>query len=403
MHVLDKDMQAKISSPGLKISRSKELTVKAIFLDIHNWDTYYYINQDRIRDVELEEVQKMLGCKDGDRGFFVFWCHTCKEPRFVYLGCNSRICSNCGKNYTDKWAKSLSRAMFDVPHRHAVLTIPDVLWPIIRENRKLWKVLMDAAIQAINETFSELLKREIQAGAIVVLHPFSRDLGFNSHLHVLMTEGGFDRKRRFIRKAYIPFKLLRKKWQYHVLTRLKAALPDTPKMSRLIDRMFKKHQKGFYVHTPTESRITSKRQIARYIARYVRHPAIANYRLSWYDGETVAFWYKDNEGVKHSRTMGVFEFMEAILQHIPDRQFKMIRYYGAYCRKWKGRYAHYLAQRSIRQTVLSDFPQKGIYMCPVCGSIMTLEMYFPKGPPKEMDFGSKIEDWTYISPRLDYR
>ena len=65
MHVLDKDMQAKISSPGLKISRSKELTVKAIFLDNHNWDTYYYINQDRIRDVELEEVQRMLGCKDG--------------------------------------------------------------------------------------------------------------------------------------------------------------------------------------------------------------------------------------------------------------------------------------------------------------------------------------------------
>ena len=50
---------------------------------------------------------------------------------------------------------------------------------------------MDAAIQAINEAFSKILKKEILAGAIVVLHPFSRNLGFNSHLHVLMTEGGF--------------------------------------------------------------------------------------------------------------------------------------------------------------------------------------------------------------------
>ncbi len=395
-------MQAKISSPDLKTSRSTELSVKAIFLDNHNWETYYYINKDRIRDVELEEVQKMLGCRDGGRGFFVFWCHTCKEPRFVYFGCNSRICTSCGKSYTDKWAKSLSRAMFDVTHRHVVLTIPDVLWPIIGEDRRLWKVLMDAAIQVINETFSEILKREIQAGAIVVLHPFSRNLGFNSHLHVLMTEGGFDREGRFIPKAYIPFKLLRMKWKYQVLTRLKEALSETPGMSGFIDGMFNMYLEGFYIHTPKESRITSKRQIAKYIARYVRHPA-ADYRLSWYDGENVSFWYTDNEEVKHYRTMKVFEFMDAILQHIPDRQFKMIRYYGAYCRKWKGRYAHYLAQRSITQTKLSDFPRKGVYRCPVCGSIMTLEMYFPKGPPEEMDFGSKIEDWTYICPRLDYQ
>jgi hypothetical protein len=34
--------------------------------------------------------------------------------------------------------------LFNVPHRHAVLTIPDVLWSVVRENRFLLKVLMDA-------------------------------------------------------------------------------------------------------------------------------------------------------------------------------------------------------------------------------------------------------------------
>jgi hypothetical protein len=29
----------------------------------------------------------------------------------------------------------------------------------------------------------------LTAGAIVVLHPFSRSLGFNPHIHILMTEG----------------------------------------------------------------------------------------------------------------------------------------------------------------------------------------------------------------------
>lgn len=381
----------------------KDLSVKRIFEDNHNWDVYSFLNKESIRDVELEEVQKMMSCKDGSRGFFVCWCDSCKEHHIVYLGCNSRICSNCGKNHTDKWARSLSKAMFDVPHRHAVLTIPDALWQILREDRSLWKVLMDSAIQAINDTLSHSLRKEVLAGAIVVLHPFSRDLGLNPHLHALITEGGFDKRGKFIHKAYIPFKALRRTWQYQVLTRLRATLPKNKEILKLIDRMFKAYPEGFYIYTPKESRITSKRKIAKYVARYVRHPAIANTRICGYDGKEVTFWYKDNEDEKHYVTMEVFEFIQALIQHIPDRQFKMIRYYGAYCRKWKGGYAAYLEQGSITQTTLLDFPKKKVMRCPECGSEMEVVIYFKKGPPEKEVFGSKIKDWFYISLSLGYR
>jgi len=33
--------------------------------------------------------------------------------------------------------------------------------------------------------------------------------------------------------------------------------------------------------------------------------------------------------------MEVQEFIKALIQHIPDRNFKMIRYYGAYSRRIK--------------------------------------------------------------------
>ena len=114
------------------------------------------------------------------------------------------------------------------------------------------------------------------AGAIVVLHPFSRKMGFNPHLHILVTEGGFDRQGNFIHQKYIPFNAMRKTWQYQVLTRFKAALPKEAVYSVLIDRLFKKYHKGFYVHLPKESRITNKKRIAKYVARYIRHPAVAN-------------------------------------------------------------------------------------------------------------------------------
>jgi len=154
-------------------------------------DAFILEHKDELRDVEIIEVNKMLSCKDESRGYFTYLCEHCGTYQTIYFGCNSRICSNCGKNHTDKWAKSLKNAMFNVPHRHAVLTISDVLWPIVLQNRFLQKVLMDAAIEAINDTISYKNRNgRLLAGAIVVLHPFSKNMGFNPHLHVLVTEGG---------------------------------------------------------------------------------------------------------------------------------------------------------------------------------------------------------------------
>jgi len=374
------------------------LTVRHIFEDNHNWGAFRIAEKDNLRDVEIKEVNKMLSCKDGSRGFFTYICEYCGTLKTVYFGCNSRICSNCGKNHTDKWAKSLQKALFNVPHRHAVFTIPDALWHVVRNNRFLQKVLMDAAIEAINDTISYRHRNgRLTAGAIVVLHPFSRSLGFNPHIHILVTEGGFDRRGRFIHQKHIPYRAMRKTWQYQVLTQFKAALPKNIVFSVLIDQLFKKYREGFYVHLPEESRITNKKRIAKYVARYIRHPAVANTRLYRYDGKTVTFWYEDHGGKRNFVTMGVREFIKALIQHIPDRNFKMIRYYGAYSRRTKSRYAGYL-QRSIKQSTFEDFitkVNKWAPICPNCGRKMTFAWY-EKGPPKETEvFGCKLSDWNH--------
>ena len=104
------------------------------------------------------------------------------------------------------------------------------------------------AIAAINDTISYRHRNgRLTAGAVVVLHPFSKQMGFNPHLHILVTEGGFDRHGRFVHQKFIPFNAVRKTWQYQVLTRLKAALPKEIVYSVLIDQLFKKYRKGFYV------------------------------------------------------------------------------------------------------------------------------------------------------------
>lgn len=156
-------MQKGMISQGFK--STPQFSVKDIFLDNHNWDVYKHRHRDELRKVEIKEVEKMLSCKDGSHGFFVYYCPVCETSRIVYFGCNSRLCSCCEKNYTDNWSKSLKRALFDVAHWHVVMSLPDVLWPVMNRFRdRLLKVLMDAAIAAINDTLSFFPHKDVMAG-----------------------------------------------------------------------------------------------------------------------------------------------------------------------------------------------------------------------------------------------
>ena len=135
----------------------------------------------------------------------------------------------------------------------------------------------------------------------------------------------------------IPMALLRRKVQYHVLTNLRKAIPRTRQNLRLIDEMFEKYPKGFVVHDSGKAK--NKKRIVRHIVRYIRHPAIANSRLRGYDGEEVTFCY-EHKKQQYTVVMKVFDFIESVIRHIPQKHQKLIRYYGLLSRrlrKWAER------------------------------------------------------------------
>jgi len=376
------------------------ITVRYIFEDNDNWARYRFHHEDELREVEIKEVEKMLRCHDDGRGFFAYQCPKCKKSWVVSNGCNSRLCSECGKRYSDKWAKGLSGKMFNVVHRHLVLTVPDIVWSILRGHKDGLKTFMDAGIKAINATLSYTSRKLIEkGGAIVVLHSYGKEIDFHPHLHVLVTEGGFNKFKKFVRKKTISYKAMRKTWQYHLLTELKKFLPKSKKYARLIDACFKKYSNGFYIYMPPKNRIRSKRKVANYVGRYIRHPAIANTRISGYDGREVTFWHYKDEGKREKVfvTIPVEEFMRRVIQHVPETQFKMIRYYGAYCRKWKRKYQRYILLGSITQSKITSYPRKRCYRCPNCGTNLEFDFKLDKPPPDDRKFGEFIDDWSNLS------
>lgn len=66
-------------------------------------------------------------------------------------------------------------------------------------------------------------------------------------------------------------------------------------------------------------------------------PAIADSRILDYDGINVTYKYTRHEDNKEIvEKVHAYEFIKKIIIHIPERNFKMIRYFGIYSRRSKG-------------------------------------------------------------------
>jgi len=110
-------------------------------------------------------------------------------------------------------------------------------------------------------------------------------------------------------------------------------MPGNKELAKIIDWCYKERTNGFNIQA--KRRIEGKtKQAARYMARYVRHPAIADSRIIGYDTRNVTFVY-EREGKINTVVMDKFEFIHNVIKHIPNKNFKMIRYFGIHARRAK--------------------------------------------------------------------
>jgi hypothetical protein len=343
-----------------------KITIKSIFLANGNWERFKAENPN-LPFYVVDEVEKMLHCRDPEYGFLTYKCAICGASKTIPLACKSRICTRCGKAYTDQWADQLVSSLYAVPHRHMVFTIAEELREVIGADHGLFKAMMDA----VSQTLKQLVvpRRGAVPGVICVLHPFGKDLKLNPHVHVLVTEGGLNCKGEWVPISYFEYGALRRIWQYQLLKAVKRRLSPSFQNSCLIERLFGEHKMGFYVFA--KRRVTSPRGIARYIARYVRHLAIAESRLSEFNWllNTVTFWYRDEDGgLRRSVMFGALEFIGKLVRLVPDRNLKLIRYYGLYSRRTKGKLQKMLTPLSREKHKVVR--KKEVIKCPKCGQIM---------------------------------
>jgi Putative transposase/Transposase zinc-binding domain len=309
---------------------------KQIFAE--HWDGFTHAHP-RYRTSYYDSlVAKMLACGNPEQmGHIEYRCLHCGQGKhLVAMSCKSSLCLRCAKVYVDNWVSQVSKVLHEgVIYRHIILTVPAMFRTTFYHNAALLlSALMRCGVQCLDDFYSDVRGKALRGGYIAVLHTHGRNGQYHPHLHLIATSGGYDgQEHRWEHLQYLPYELLRRKWQWHLLMMLRKTL-ETEMINQLVDECFKRYPNGLVTNVQKGQVLSQYESLARYVAKYVVSPPIAVRRIDRYDGERVTYHYRSHRTERVEReTVDVDTFIGRMVQHTVPKGFKRIRYYGVQATK----------------------------------------------------------------------
>ena len=374
-----------VSSNGIKL--------RTIFLDNGNWLKLFLKHRDLIRLSIIVNVLKLLVCRTSFLGYHHFVCPTCSKSIKVPHSCKSRFCPSCGKKATDVWIKNSFNSLPRTTWQHITFTMPSELWAFFWLNRYLMNLIPLIAANIIKEWAK---RKGFLPGIFLAIHTFGRDLKKNIHIHLSSTVGGLSLTYdSWLRGVYFYHKSLKKTWRYQIIALLREEfkkgdlkLPSSLKHITSYNEFYswttQFYEKTWVVHLNEQS--DNMKANVEYLGKYLKRPPLGETRIKHYDGNTVTFEYLDHyTNIKETMTLPVLDFIERLICHIPDKNFRNIRYYGFLANRLRGKLLPlvyklldiktvittkvYISWRTMIQTAYKYDPLR----CPLCKSIMLLK------------------------------
>ncbi|MFO8054158.1 MAG: transposase [Bacteroidales bacterium] len=314
----------------------------ADFFDMH-WDNYMESPAEYVKPEQLKAVNAMRVCRTPVLGVEVYACPDCGEITTVKHSCKNRFCPTCSWQDTVKWAERVKKKMLKVKHRHIVCTLPHSLHPLIKRNEEL---LLSALMRASAATFKDWFENKYRTkiGIVSVLHTYGEMKNYHPHTHMIVSWGGVgknDRKLNEIKKEFVNYKFLRKKFRCKFEDELiywndRGQLDhDFVDREGFMNYIKKINKQDWQIHL--EPSIDIPEQVVRYVGRYSKRACLSEYKITDIDGEYISFLYKDyrdrdeNKKPKEKELrLHYRDFFPRLLQHVPAPYFRIVRYYGLY-------------------------------------------------------------------------
>jgi len=183
------------------------------------------------------------------------------------------------------------------------------------------------------------------------MHTFGGPLDFHPHIHILLTLGGLSNDENFdfnVWKdcSFFPEKALKTEFKRLLLKDLrKVAKEKMMNVPRFVKQCWWKKWKTMNFYELSQKlwniiwyvyigeKLDNAIYTTKYIGRYAKRPCMSETKINYYGKEKqiITFTYKDKISKSYvQKTISVEEFMGKMIRHIPEDNFRMIRYYGIY-------------------------------------------------------------------------
>jgi hypothetical protein len=305
-----------------------------------HYDDHYAQRYGKFRIIRIKEaVGKFIECGDYSKGIARTKCTNpeCDHEYFRPFSCKSwYLCPSCNQKRLQLFAEHLSEnVLLKLPHRQFVFTIPKLLRIYFKNDRNLFADVSKIIFSIINDYYNEAAHTAVTSGAVVSYQTYGDMMRHNPHWHCIILEGGIDEKGSFY---HIPIKdtsQLTEVFRRRVvqLFMQKGLLQKSFAMNLLCW----KHS-GFSVDNSV--RISPGSQKARVnLSQYIiRHPVFLKKVMYIKEKGNILYHTKYNDYWKENiKLFKATDFIAELTQHIPQKHKHLIRYYGLYSSRTKGK------------------------------------------------------------------
>ncbi|HHC6517481.1 TPA: IS91 family transposase [Vibrio parahaemolyticus] len=320
-------------------------SLRQLFYRNGTWAIYLSKHISEIRDVVIDNVTRMMACGSASMGSRLYKCKNtgCTYTKYLNQSCKSRACSSCGVKSTERWIRQQQHVLPDCEWQHITFTMPSTLWPTFRHNRWLLNRLFKCAADILT-TWAK--RQGLEIGVFCALHTYGRKLNWNCHVHASATRGGICQRTGLWKPIYFKAKVTEACWRAAVTQLLRAHYSELD--LSLDDCPFIRHEEDWFAFLRSQYRrrwklhfgkkTDQQHKTVNYLGRYLKRPPISGSRLHHYSkGGQLTFEYLNHRtGEKETLTLATEELICRLIEHIPDKHFKMIRYYGFLSNRRRG-------------------------------------------------------------------
>jgi hypothetical protein len=291
-------------------------------------ETRSYWDNERTPAHVRENLRKVVVCGTIALGAEVYASQT--ESKRVFHTCKSRFCTSCGQRATEAWQQEMEAFLPDIPYIGITLTMPAEFRAILQQNRHLLHDISAMGAEALMQWAKA--RYSVRLLMVAVQQTFGGFLNFVPHLHLMVSASGLhEATNRWIRHIKFDKAELMRAWRYALVAYLAEAVKKNVlncdlSSEELVSTIAMQYRREWNIFI---SRAGSKAYWLRHDGRYIRRPPIAQHRMVRIGSDHVEYLVKDTRKKQFvSKRYTNLEFLEILIQHVPDRGRHAMRYFG---------------------------------------------------------------------------